>query len=167
MMRFPCKRLYLVLRGEIVEDVEPPLPLTTPLLLVKPPVGLATPAVFKALDLERRSTTDPLELLRGLGARGAIEPELCVNDLEQPAFDVLPSLARLKQRLTDDSAGRFSAVFMTGRNCPEGTSAKCLCVLYGSLPAISAPNSFLLSCGDGGVFLAVFMIYCNIKERVH
>ncbi|KAK9909338.1 hypothetical protein WJX75_000742 [Coccomyxa subellipsoidea] len=105
---------YCTGRGEIVEDVEPPLPLTTPLLLVKPPVGLSTPAVFRALDLARRSTADPLELLRGLAARGATEPELCVNDLEQPAFDVLPSLAQLKQRLISESDGRFSAVFMTG-----------------------------------------------------
>ncbi len=97
-----------------MEDVDPPLPLTTPLLLVKPPVGLSTPEVFRALDLARRSTADPLDLLRGLAARGAIDPELCVNDLEQPAFDVLPSLAQLKQRLIADSDGRFSAVFMTG-----------------------------------------------------
>ena len=108
------KYCSLVCRGEIVEDVEPPLPLSTPLLLVKPPVGLSTPEVFKALDLARRSAADPLELLRGLAARGAIEPELCVNDLEQPAFDVLPSLAQLKQRLITESDGRFSAVFMTG-----------------------------------------------------
>jgi len=33
--------------------VEPPLPLDTPLLLVKPPVGLSTPEIFKALDLNR------------------------------------------------------------------------------------------------------------------
>lgn len=50
----------------------------------------------------------------GLAERGRIDPELCVNDLEQPAFDRLPSLAALKQRLIEDSGGRFSAVFMTG-----------------------------------------------------
>ena len=33
----------LVARGEIVEDVDPPLRLDTPLLLVKPPMGLSTP----------------------------------------------------------------------------------------------------------------------------
>ena len=42
-----------------------PLPLSTPLLLVKPPVGLSTPAVFKALDLGARSTADPQQLLSG------------------------------------------------------------------------------------------------------
>ena len=34
-------------RGEIVRDVPPPLGLGVPLLLVKPPVGLSTPAIFK------------------------------------------------------------------------------------------------------------------------
>lgn len=116
-------------RGEIVEDVESPLPLTTPLLLVKPPVGLSTPAVFRALDLARRSTADPLELLRGLAAKGATEPELCVNDLEQPAFDVLPSLAQLKQRLISESDGRFSAVFMTGVSAAAFGTPPCCFVI--------------------------------------
>ena len=97
-----------------MEDVPPPLPLSTPLLLVKPPVGLSTPEVFRALDLNRRSAADPRALLAGLAAGGAVSPELCVNDLEQPAFDVLPDLAALKRRLQCDSGGRFSAVFMTG-----------------------------------------------------
>ena len=35
-------------RGEFVEDVEPPLPLDTPLFLIKPEVGLSTPLIFKA-----------------------------------------------------------------------------------------------------------------------
>lgn len=55
----------LLRRGEIVEDVDPPLPLTTRLLLVKPPAGLGTPEVFRALDLSGRSTADPLALLAG------------------------------------------------------------------------------------------------------
>ena len=48
-----------------MDDVESPLPPSTPLLLVKPPVGLATPAVFKALDLGARSNADPRQLLAG------------------------------------------------------------------------------------------------------
>ena len=54
----------LVTRGEIVEDVDPPLRLDTPLLLVKPPVGLSTPAVFRALDLARRSQAEPLQVIQ-------------------------------------------------------------------------------------------------------
>lgn len=49
----------------------------------------------------------------GLRDRGAL-PELCVNDLEQAAFDVLPSLLQLKERLRDESDDRFTSVFMTG-----------------------------------------------------
>ncbi len=69
----------------------PPLPLSTPLLLVKPPVGLSTPRIFKSLDLEARSTADPRQLLASMAAAGqagaGLPQELCVNDLEQPAFD--------------------------------------------------------------------------------
>ena len=82
------------------------------MLLVKPPVGLSTPAIFKSLDLDRRSTADPLVLLQDMTSQGAITPELCVNDLEQPAFDNLPELLQLKQRLAAE--GSFDAVFMTG-----------------------------------------------------
>jgi len=84
---FSLGAAYCTGRGEVVEDVAPPLPLDTPLLLVKPPVGLSTPEIFGALDLGRRSTADPLELLAALAAGGALTPELTVNDLEQPAFD--------------------------------------------------------------------------------
>lgn len=103
---------YCTGRGEVVNNVQPPLPLETPMLLVKPPVGLSTPAIFKSLDLGRRSTADPLQLLDDMTSRGAITPELCVNDLEQPAFDNLPELLQLKQRLAAE--GSFDAVFMTG-----------------------------------------------------
>ena len=94
-----------------MEDVPPPVSLDTPLLLVKPPVGLSTPEIFKALDLNRRSTADPRELLARLATEGAVQ-ELCVNDLEQPAFDRLPALEELKRRIKD--TGKFTCVFMTG-----------------------------------------------------
>jgi 4-diphosphocytidyl-2-C-methyl-D-erythritol kinase len=102
---------YCTGRGEVVEDVAPPVALDTPLLLVKPPVGLATPDIFRALDLSRRSTEDPLDLLRRLAREGPAQA-LCVNDLEQPAFDRLPALAELKARL--QAEGGFTSVFMTG-----------------------------------------------------
>nr|AJR27236.1 4-diphosphocytidyl-2-C-methyl-D-erythritol kinase [Haematococcus lacustris] len=128
---FSLGAAYCTGRGEVVEDVAPPLPLTTPLLLVKPPVGLATPRIFKSLDLSRRSAADPLELLAGMtkaGATGSPLPQaLCVHDLEQPAFDNLPELKELKERLASSPVGsspqdspggaeqqRPAAVFMTG-----------------------------------------------------
>jgi len=114
---FSLGAAYCTGRGEVVEDVASPLPLTTPLLLVKPPVGLSTPMIFKSLDLGRRSTADPRALLNSMtqaGAQGqALSQELCVNDLEQPAFDNLPELAQLKARLQGEGKG-LSAVFMTG-----------------------------------------------------
>ena len=74
-------------RGEIVEDVEPPLPLNTHLLLVKPTMGLATPEIFKLLDLSKCSKADPRHLLKQMTDAGKLTQEMCVNDLEQPAFD--------------------------------------------------------------------------------
>lgn len=109
---FSTGAAYCTGRGEIVDSVTPPVPLSTPLLLVKPPIGLSTPAIFKALDLERRSPEDPKALLAGMQAAAAVEPHLCVNDLEQPAFDTLPELLALKERL--QSTGLYQSVFMTG-----------------------------------------------------
>ena len=45
-----------------------------------------------------RSTRDPEELLKELAVSGCGQ-SVCVNDLEPPAFKVMPSLAALKDRL--------------------------------------------------------------------
>jgi len=114
---FSAGAAYCTGRGEIVEDVPPPLPLDTPLLLVKPPIGLSTPQIFKALDLDRRSTADPRKLLADMTAAGRLSDALTVNDLEQPAFDTLPELLALQRRLAaaGGAGGRpFDSVFMTG-----------------------------------------------------
>ena len=103
---------YCTGRGEIVENVDPPIPLDTPLLLVKPPVGLSTPQIFKALDLDRRSTVDPKDILDDLCKGAWKHPGNYINDLEQPAFDCLPELKALKDRLAAE--GNFDSVFMTG-----------------------------------------------------
>ncbi len=84
----------------------------TPMLLVKPPVGLSTPQIFKALDLDRRSTVDSKDILDNLCSGKWKDASNYVNDLEQPAFDCLPELKALKDRLRDE--GDFDAVFMTG-----------------------------------------------------
>lgn len=104
---------YCTGRGEIVENVEPPLDLATKMLLVKPPMGCSTPAVFKALDLDGRSTADPLELLKRIGADGCSQT-VCINDLEAPAFKVLPELAELKDRLESATKDKGTVVFMSG-----------------------------------------------------
>lgn len=103
---------YCTGRGEIVENVDPPIPLDTPMLLVKPPVGLSTPQIFKALDLDRRSTVDPKTILEDLCQGAWTNQGNYINDLEQPAFDCLPELKALKDRLAAE--GDFDSVFMTG-----------------------------------------------------
>jgi 4-diphosphocytidyl-2-C-methyl-D-erythritol kinase len=127
---------YCTGRGEVVEEVQPPLPLSTPILLVKPPVGLSTPEIFKALDLGRRSTADPKALLEGLIQSREVSPLLTVNDLEQPAFDRLPALKELKDRLaavtnnnnnnsnSNKKEGElaYDSVFMTG----SGSTIVCI-----------------------------------------
>lgn len=82
------------------------------MLLVKPPVGLSTPEIFKALDLDRLSPKDPMELLDEMRIKARVTPDLCVNDLEPPAFSILPKLKELKEKLI--SEGDFESVFMTG-----------------------------------------------------
>ena len=51
--------------------------------------------------------------------------DACVNDLEAPAFAVMPELAQLKERLAGE--GLYEAVFMTGAAqhslCPPGAAA--------------------------------------------
>ena len=92
---------------------------STKLLLIKPQEGLSTPTVFKALDLSTRSTAEPEALLSALAAEGC-NARVCVNDLEPPAFAVMPSLAALKARLL--ATGRYSAVFMSG----SGSTVVCV-----------------------------------------
>jgi len=110
---FSTGAAYCTGRGEIVEDVDPPLPLDTPILLVKPNVGLSTPAIFKALDLDGRSAEDPLGLLEKIKAEGP-KDSICVNDLEAPAFSKLPELLELKKRLKADGGDGVKSVFMSG-----------------------------------------------------
>ncbi len=45
------------------------------------------PAARRALDLGRRSTAEPRDLLEAM-ARNGMSQALAVNDLEQPAFDM-------------------------------------------------------------------------------
>ena len=104
---------YCTGRGEIVEDVEPPLPLTTKMCLVKPSIGLSTPTIFKALDLNKRSTADPLDLLKSLNTDGCTYDN-AINDLERPAFSKLPELGELKDKLIDATKDEGAIVFMSG-----------------------------------------------------
>lgn len=68
-----------------MEPLDPPLALDTPLLLVKPTIGLSTPEIFRALDLTEASQADPRQLLQAMCDSG-MRQQLCINDLERPAF---------------------------------------------------------------------------------
>lgn len=71
--------------------------------------------------MKKTSSQDPQELL-SLMAEHGIKQDYCVNDLEEPAFVNLPDLRALKDRLQNESDGRFTAVFMTG----SGSTIVCI-----------------------------------------
>merc|ERR1740121_2002376 len=113
---------YCTGRGEIVEPVGPlPVSEDQAIYLVKTRYGLSTPKVFKALDLDSRSTIYPKQLLRTFQEKGTAHSSW-VNDLEQPAFAVCPELGELKAFLAQGGGFGFSAVMMSG----SGTTIFCL-----------------------------------------
>lgn len=113
---------YCTGRGEIMQTIDPPLPLGTKLCIVKPSVGLSTPSVFQALDYQELSTLDPDNILLPTFLQGIeqVPDEYFVNDLEPPAFRCLPELAALKEELLQVRG--FNHVMMSG----SGTSIFCL-----------------------------------------
>lgn len=110
---FSSGAAYCTGRGEIVEDIPPPIPLDTPVVLIKPPEACSTAEVYKRLRLDETSKVDPLTLLEKISREG-ISQDVCINDLESAAFEVLPSLRRLKQHIIAASRGQYDAVFMSG-----------------------------------------------------
>lgn len=104
---------YCTGRGEVVKDIPPPVPLSTPMVLIKPPEACSTAEVYKRLRLDQTSKVDPLTLLDRISREG-ISQVVCINDLEYPAFEVLPSLRRLRQRVIAAGRGQYDAVFMSG-----------------------------------------------------
>ncbi|GBG76522.1 hypothetical protein CBR_g22270 [Chara braunii] len=105
---------YVTGRGEFVEDIPSPFSQDTPLVLLKPPEECATAAVYKRFNMAMASAAaDPEKLLDKIRLEG-LSQDTCVNDLEPPAFQILPSLRALKQRVAMAGRGRYSAVFMSG-----------------------------------------------------
>ncbi|GER54727.1 4-diphosphocytidyl-2-C-methyl-D-erythritolkinase [Striga asiatica] len=104
---------YCTGRGEVVENIPPSIPLDLPMVLIKPQEACPTAEVYKALRMENTSKIDPLSLLEKISSNG-ISQDVCINDLEPPAFEVLPSLKRLKQRIAAAGRGQYDAVFMSG-----------------------------------------------------
>ncbi|RWW26258.1 hypothetical protein GW17_00009369, partial [Ensete ventricosum] len=82
---------------QVVEDIPCPLPLDLPMVLIKPQ--------------EACSTAECLFLIYGpLRIK-----KCCFCFAEPPAFEVLPSLRRLKKRVLAAGRGLYDAVFMSGR----------------------------------------------------
>ncbi|WCJ20560.1 4-diphosphocytidyl-2-C-methyl-D-erythritol kinase chloroplastic [Euphorbia peplus] len=104
---------YCTGRGEIVEDIPSPLPPNLPMVLIKPQEACPTAEVYKCFRLDQTSNVDPVKLLEKITKSG-ISQDICINDLEPPAFEVLPSLKRLKQRIAAAGRGQYDAVFMSG-----------------------------------------------------
>ncbi|GFP97597.1 4-diphosphocytidyl-2-c-methyl-d-erythritol kinase chloroplastic [Phtheirospermum japonicum] len=104
---------YCTGRGELVEDIPTPIPLDLPMVLIKPQEACPTAEVYKAFRLDNTCKIDPLSLLEKISSSG-ISQDVCINDLEPPAFEVLPSLKRLKQRISAAGRGQYDAVFMSG-----------------------------------------------------
>lgn len=104
---------YCTERGEVVQDNPCPELLDLSMVLIKPPEACPTAEVYKRLRLDKTSSVDPLALLQKINQNG-ISQNVCINDLEPPAFEVLPSVKKLKQRVLAASRGEYSAVFMSG-----------------------------------------------------
>ncbi|GAB2257259.1 hypothetical protein Droror1_Dr00023318 [Drosera rotundifolia] len=104
---------YCTGRGEVVEDIPLLIDLDSQMVLIKPPEACSTAEVYKSLRLDQTSKVDPLHLLRKISADG-ISQDVCINDLESPAFQVLPSLKQLKVRIIEANTGQYDAVFMSG-----------------------------------------------------
>ncbi|KAH9299632.1 hypothetical protein KI387_031314, partial [Taxus chinensis] len=64
----------------VVQDIPPPVPLDTPMVLMKPVQECSTAEVYKRFQLDKASSVDPLHLLEEISKNG-ISQNLCINDL--------------------------------------------------------------------------------------
>lgn len=104
---------YCTGRGEILRPLNA---LKSPSIwIIKPEQGLSTPQVYGKLNVEQLPKRDPEEALTSFLSGSPTY----FNDLEQPAFSVMPQLALLKEQLLE--AG-FSDVLMSG----SGSSFFCI-----------------------------------------
>ncbi len=102
-------------RGEVFSSLENfSIPTSQKLWIAKPSYGLPTPSVYQACDLSLITPRDPQEALSRLAKGEAYY----FNDLENPAFTLIPQLAILKKNLLELG---FSSVTMTG----SGTAFFC------------------------------------------
>lgn len=141
---------YCTGRGEILEPITPsPFP-PTKICIIKPKnIGLSTPAVFGALQYDKLSSRDPKELLQTFLDKGvlAVSKDDYINDLEDPAFRVVPELKDLKDEVEECG---FDFVMMSG----SGTS---LFGLGGGDEAISKMHEKFSGRDDVSIFETEFL----------
>ena len=104
---------YCTGRGEQLQSL-PPLP-PTYLWIVMPPKGLSTPQIYGKLNSAQLPQRDPQAALNSFMTPHPVY----FNDLEIPAFEVMPELLGLKANLYDSG---FKTVLMSG----SGSSFFCI-----------------------------------------
>lgn len=111
---FSCGTALCSGKGEKIQDLSLP-PSNLPLVIVKPFQGLSTPDVYKKFRMTRKFSFCQTSYH---------------NDLEQAAFEVMPSLLQFKKRLLEGGfdvvqmTGSGSAFFCLGKGCvPEDLEA--------------------------------------------
>ena len=119
---------YCTGRGEQIQLLDSVTPFAV--TLVKPPIGLSTPLVYKNLQIDTLIVRDPQESLELFQSGRPV----FYNDLEGTALMLRPELDRLKSLLV--SAG-FGTVLLSG----SGTSFFCL----GEGQKIQLPDHFFFS----------------------
>lgn len=103
---------YCTGRGEIIKR-QPPLKKN--LWVIKPKEGLSTPLVYKHLQLDKLEKRDPEKVLKNF----FLGNQEYFNDLEEPAFRLMPSLKLLRDNLLKKG---FDVVVMSG----SGSSLFCI-----------------------------------------
>ncbi|HEX3149499.1 MAG TPA: 4-(cytidine 5'-diphospho)-2-C-methyl-D-erythritol kinase [Gemmataceae bacterium] len=110
-------------RGEVIEPAAIGQPLD--LVLVKPPAGLATAAVYKRLKAPAKPESG--SVARNALANGEVETlgRALFNRLQEPAFELEPSVAEIFRQVQSSSAagclmsGSGSSVFALCRNSSD------------------------------------------------
>lgn len=104
---------YCTGRGEVIRSLQP-LPRRN-IWIIKPPQGLSTPQVYNKLNISLLPSRNPEIILDAFYQ----EKPVYFNDLEIPAFELMPELLELKQKLENSG---FTTVLMSG----SGSSFFCL-----------------------------------------
>jgi 4-diphosphocytidyl-2-C-methyl-D-erythritol kinase len=110
---FSTGTAYCTGRGELVQSLDPLLNQT--IWIAKPKWGLSTPSVYQKVNPETLRKSDPQEYLQQF----LLGYPYYFNDLEKPAFEVLPQMRQFKDELKEEG---FKTVMLSG----SGSSFLCI-----------------------------------------